>query len=104
MPLCLLRGPQLHFNAYVETDFSVALQLFPTFAAAEQERAVLLELNRFGPVFRKIANKVRALSSQLVKRQVRHALAYHGGVASGRVKTRNSFLLQQQNPAGAAPA
>src|SRR5580765_2722466 len=101
--LHLIRRPQYDVDAEPPAAFGILLELAPTGAATQKQRAVLLELHRFRPVIRQMAQKRCAVARQRCQIRIRHALAHHRRVASGRVETRNAFLLDQQNIAHTAP-
>src|SRR5580765_1542833 len=101
--LHLIRRPQYDVDAEPPAAFSILLELAPTGAATQKQRAVLLELHRFGPVLRQMAQKRCAVARQRCQIRIWHALAHHRRVAPGRVETGNAFLFDQQNITHTAP-
>src|SRR5258707_7865563 len=101
--LHLIRRPQYDVDSEPPAAFGILFELAPTGAATQKQRAVLLELHRFGPVIRQMAQKRRAVARQRCQIRVRHALAHHRRVTPGGMKTGNAFLLDQQNIAHTAP-
>src|SRR4030095_5131173 len=59
-----IRRPQDDVDAEPPAAFGILLELAPTGAATQKQRAVLLELHRFVPVLRQMAQKRGAIARQ----------------------------------------
>src|SRR4030095_11812858 len=101
--LHLIRRPQYDVDTEPPAAFGILFELPPTGAATQKQGAVLLELHRFRPVIRQLAQKCCAVARQRCQVRVRRALAHHRRVTPGRMETGNTFLLDQQNIAHTAP-
>src|SRR6266508_6721008 len=102
MALGLLRRPPFDIDPERLTDLGILLKLAPTVAGPQEQRAILFEAYRFGPVARQIAQKRRAVTRQLRQIWIGYTLAHHRSIAAGRMKSWDILLLQKQDIADAA--
>src|SRR5690349_17615407 len=99
--LRLFWRPQLYFDPDAPANGGIMLKFLPPRTATQKQRTVLFKCHGLRPVIRKLTQKCTACARERGQVGIRDTLPHHRGIAAGRMKTGNAFLLEQEHTARA---